>query len=224
MRMRYLKSTPTRFTQSSTTPPSASPSFSGSYHADTVRLRWILAQFSPILPAGPGFFWRWMQHFSVLHQNSKFFCCQFTRRINRCSGFVYDHILHFSGISWKSLYDHLLRFSGCRSISNGKERDVVTCGSILLIFLLPPGSFFISRCCRVNDGRIQHFPVASTTASLHPVTERRSQPSNEPVRRSEAASEAVPDSCQTPDRTHLPPARSVHCGSHALLPGAISLR
>ena len=49
-----FKSTPTLFTQSSTTPPSASlRAFSGSYHADTDRLRWISDQSLQALPADP---------------------------------------------------------------------------------------------------------------------------------------------------------------------------
>ena len=44
--------------------------FSGSYHADTVRHRWISDQSSQVLPMDPAVFLQWMSHFSVQRQTS----------------------------------------------------------------------------------------------------------------------------------------------------------
>ncbi len=45
--------------------------FSGSYHADTVRLQWISDLFLPVPLTGPESFLQWMRHFFVPHQNSE---------------------------------------------------------------------------------------------------------------------------------------------------------
>ena len=84
----------------------------------------------------------------------EFFRRQLAGRIDGCSGFADNDILHFLRDFLQQFHNHLFRLSGCGSISKRNERNMIFADQLFQHFFC--FFYFVLRSCRVDDHRIQH--------------------------------------------------------------------